>query len=72
MRVTSPIARLGRGSLFTIVPAPWLSVIVALTAPDRLTTYVSFASFSRSPITGTVIGWVVVPGVNVSVPLVGV
>ena len=42
-------------SSLVIVPTPWLSLIVALIAPLRLTKKVSFASGTVSPITGTVI-----------------
>ena len=57
-------------SSLVMVPTPWLSAMVALTAPLRLTKKVSFASGTVSPITGTVIVCVVAPGVKVSVPLV--
>ncbi|MCY1524799.1 hypothetical protein D9M68_597500 [compost metagenome] len=57
-------------SSLVIVPTPWLSAMVALTAPLRLTKKVSLASGTVSPTTGTVMVCVVVPGVKVSVPLV--
>ena len=58
----------GNGSLSVIVPRPCPSAIVAFDGFVRLTKYVSFASSSRSPLTGTVICFEVWPGVNVSVP----
>src|SRR5438270_210874 len=56
------------GSSLTIVPRPWLSVIVALVALDRLTKKVSSFSTVVSPLTLTVIVLEVWPGVKVSVP----
>ena len=58
----------GAGSSSVIVATPWLSAIVALVGPDRLTTNVSSISSSTSPTTGTEIVFVAWPGVNVSVP----
>ena len=69
---TSSIASDGVASLSVIVPVPIAVVIVALPGFDSVTRYVSFASSSRSPWTVTAIVWVVVPGVNVSVPVVAV
>ncbi len=51
-----------------IVPTPWASVIVALTALVRLTLKVSFPSSSVSPLTVTAIVWLVWPAVKVRVP----
>ncbi len=48
---------------------PWLSPITALLAPDRSTNNVSGVSTKVSPVTVTFTGWVVVPGGNVSTPL---
>ena len=55
-------------SSLVMVPTPWLSLIVALDAPLRLTKKVSVASGMVSPITGTLMVRVVWPGVKVSVP----
>ena len=55
-------------SSLVMVPTPWLSEMVALVAPLRLTKKVSLASGMVSPITGTVMVCVVVPAVNVSAP----
>ena len=57
-------------SSLVMVPRPWLSAMVALVAPLRLTKKVSFASGTVSAITGTVIVRVVWPGVKLSAPLV--
>jgi hypothetical protein len=53
-----------------IVPTPWPSLIVALTPFVRLTSNVSFASSSVSPLTSTVTVFVVSPVRKVSCPLV--
>ena len=66
--VTLPIEIVGGVSSLVMVPRPWLSTIVALTAPERFTKNVSFASFSASPTTGTVMVCVVCPGAKVTVP----
>ena len=45
------------------------AAIVALTAPDRLTTKVSVRSGSRALMTGAELVFLVTPGWNVNVPL---
>src|SRR5437773_668118 len=55
--------------LLSIVPAPWLSLIVALTGFERLTKNVSLGSNLVSPLTVTATGWLVTPGRKVTVPL---
>ena len=55
-----------------MVPTPWLSEIVALTAPLRLTKKVSLASGMASPATVTERLRVVMPGAKVRVPDVAV
>ena len=67
---TSLMVSDGAVSSFTMVPAPWLSAIVALVAPERFTTYVSLFSSMRSPTIGTGTVFSTWPGVNVSVPVV--
>ncbi len=67
---TSLMVSDGAVSSFTMVPAPWLSAIVAFVAPDRFTTYVSLGSSVRSPTIGTGTVCTTCPGRNVSVPLV--
>src|SRR5437667_36810 len=67
--LTSLIEMVGCPSSLTIVPAPWLSLIVALTGFERLTKNVSLGSNLVSPLTMTVTGWLVTPGANVTVPL---
>ena len=63
-----PIEMVGGASSLVIVPTPWLSAIVALTAPERFTKNVSSASLTVSPTTGTKIFWVVCPGVKANDP----
>ena len=58
----------GIPSLSVIVPVPLTVEIVAFVAPLRVTTTVSFASSSVSPVTDTSKVWLVVPAVKVSVP----
>ena len=64
----------GALSLSVIVPTPSVSAIVALVAPLSVTLSVSPGrpSNSVSLVIGTVIVYVVVPGLKVSVPLVAV
>ena len=56
-------------SSLRIVPIPWPSAIVALMGLERLTKKFSLNSAVLSPMTATVIVWLVVPGGKVSVPL---
>jgi hypothetical protein len=70
--VTSLIESAGSGSSSVIVPTPWLSVMVAFTAPERFRVKVSLSSSIVSPRTGTVMVPVVEPATMVSVPLVDV
>jgi hypothetical protein len=67
---TSSIESDGGGSSSRIVPNPLPSAIVALTAFERTTVYVSSASSRRSPLTCTVKVRDVSPAGIVSVPLV--
>ena len=55
-----------------MVPSPCASEIVAFVAALKFTVNVSFGSSSVSPITGTVIGCVTVPGANVRTPVAAV
>jgi hypothetical protein len=68
--VTSSTESDGKPSSSTIVPVPWPSAIVALTAVARLTTNASFASSVRSPLTVTLTVFVVSPAAKESDPLV--
>src|SRR6266566_3657001 len=52
----------GCPSSLTIVPAPWLSLIVALTGFERLTKNVLLGSNLVSPLTVTATGWLVAVG----------
>src|SRR6266496_6044153 len=52
-------------SSLRIVPTPWPSPMVALVGFERLTKKVSLNSAWLSPVTATVIVWLVVPGGNV-------
>jgi hypothetical protein len=64
----------GRASLSTIVPRPWVSagVALALAGAVRLTKNVSSGSLSRSPVTGTEIVPIRLPAGIVNVPVVAV
>ena len=64
------IERVGSGSSLMIVPTPWPTAMTALVGLERLTRNVSLASLSRSPLTRTVRVRLVMPGANVSTPLV--
>jgi hypothetical protein len=66
--VTSSIETFGAASSSPIVPTPWPSAIVALTALERLTSKVSSASSRVSPLTSTVTVFVVSPVRKVSWP----
>ena len=68
--LTLLIASVGARSSFVIVPVPVAVAIVALVGPDNVTVNVSFASYSVSPTTGTVIVPVVAPTAIVRIPLV--
>jgi hypothetical protein len=70
--LTSLTERVGIASSSLIVPVPCASWIVTLTPFVRLNVNVSFASSSRSPMTGTETCCDVWPAVNVAVPLVAV
>ncbi|GJE61100.1 hypothetical protein MPOCJGCO_3221 [Methylobacterium trifolii] len=70
--VTSLMAIVGAGSSLVIVPTPWVSVIVALVAPERFTRKLSLGSKTVSPLASTVMVRLVVPGAKVSVPEVAV
>ena len=59
-------------SLSRMRPRPWLFSIVALKACVRVTISCSSFSAVRSPTIGTVRVWLVEPGANVKIPLVGV
>ena len=65
---TSLMTMEGRGSLSVMVPVPMAVAIVAFTGFERVTRYVSLASFSTSPCTAIGTVCVVTPGENVSVP----
>jgi hypothetical protein len=67
--VTSSTDKSGEGSSSPIVPTPSPSEIVALTAFVRLTSKVSLASSSVSPLTSIVTVFVVSPVRKVSWPL---
>ncbi len=60
------MASVGAASSLTIVPWPWLSLMVAPVAPDRLTKKVSSSSKVVSPQTLTVIVLVASPAAKVS------
>jgi hypothetical protein len=66
--VASAIEIAGGGSLSLIVPTPVSSAIPASEGFESTTLYFSAASSRVSPLTGTLIGFVVCPGVKLSVP----
>src|SRR5258705_303955 len=57
--LTSLIEMVAAPPSLTIVPTPWLSLIVALTGFVRLTKNVSLGSNLVSPLTVTATGWLV-------------
>ena len=61
----------GCGSLSVMVPSPCGSTIDAFAGFVRLTKKISFVSSSVSPLTSTVIVFVVSPGLKITVPLFG-
>jgi hypothetical protein len=69
---TLPTESAGAVSSSMIVPVPVPSAITALTAFDRFSVYVSFASSRVSPLTTTVTVFVVSPTAKLSVPLTAV
>ena len=72
LEVEAVKATVGGRSSSVIVPTPWPSKMVAPLALERLTKKVSLASSRVSPLTWTVMVWVVTPAANVNEPLVAV
>ena len=70
--LTSSIESVGIPSSSVIVPVPWASAILALTALARSTKKISSDSSSASSVTVTAMFWVVIPAAKVSVPEVEV
>ncbi len=66
--VRSEILSVGTVSSFVIVPVAVPCPIVAFVGLLRRTVNVSFGSVAVSPTTATLMGRLVVPGLNVSVP----
>jgi hypothetical protein len=62
----------GAASSLRMVPVPWATEIVALTAPDRSTLKVSSVSYVVSPFTATVTVFETWPGEKASEPDVAV
>src|SRR5438552_457930 len=65
--VTSLMLIDGAGSSLSMVPIPWLSAMVALVAPERVTWNLSLGLTLMSPLTWSVIVLFVWPGVIVPV-----
>ena len=66
--VTLLIERVGSASSLLIVPTPEASRTVAFVGPLRSTPKVSSYSFAVSPLTATVTGFDVSPGLKVTTP----
>ena len=70
--LTSPIERLGSGSLSVIVPSAVVSLMLAFEALLRVTVNISLASSRASSVTLTSTVFEVSPAANVRVPLAAV